>query len=169
MSRHPVRLILWFVFITGVLRAEPLPVIPASSRILTTELVKNFWINTLSRKPIPSKPSGLHPEMQAAWQRALDDRRATIQSIESGCRETEARLAMHSHNAAAWRMQGNETAALAAEAELRILHEHLAKLQLLEMQRHAAHAQIDAAERLREIESRLSNLRTEFDRYHQNR
>ena len=147
MSLQPIRLLVFLYLAATALHAEPLPAIPASTRILTVEQVKNFWVNTLSRKPIPSKPSGLHPELQAAWQDALDDRRATIQSVTSGWREDEARLAMHSHNATAWRMQGNEKAALAAEAELRRWQRHLSVMDTLEMVRRAAQAGIDSRDR----------------------
>ena len=147
MSSQPVRVLLMLYLAAAAVRAEQLPAIPGSSRILDLEQVKNFWVNTLSRKPIPSKPTGLHPEQQAAWQRALDDRHATIRSVMSGWREEEARLAMLSHNATAWRMQGNEMAAQNAEAELRRWQQHHSIMDTLQMVRRAAQSEIDARER----------------------
>ena len=66
MFSQPVRVLLSLYLAAMAVRAEQLPAIPVSSRILDLEQVKNFWVNTLSRKPIPPKPTGLHPEQQAA-------------------------------------------------------------------------------------------------------
>lgn len=143
MSSQPVRVLFLIYLLAAALHSEPLPAIPASSRILTIEQVANFWVNTLSRKPVPSKPSGLHPERQAAWQRAFDDRRATILSVTHGYREGEARLAMLAHNSAAWRRQGNEQAALAADAELRRWAKHLSVMDTLAVWRQVGQTQIE--------------------------
>lgn len=143
----------------GLLTAQNLPAIPPSERILTTESVRNFWINTLQQQPVPAKPTGLHPEKQAAWQRDLDSRESLIKGIRNGDRNIDAKLAQLRHNAAAWRKQGNETEADAAETKLREIQEHLARLETLEIQRKAAQSQIDAAERLKGIEAEISAIR----------
>lgn len=143
MSSQPVRVLLLIHLLAAALRSEPLPAIPASTRILAIDQVENFWVNTLLRKTVPSKPSGLHPERQAAWQRALDDRRATILSVTHGYRENEARLAMLAHNSGAWRRLGNEQAAVAADAELRRWAKHLSVMDTLAVWREVGQSQIE--------------------------
>ncbi len=147
----------------GLLTARNLPSIPPSERILTIESVRNFWINSLQQQSIPTKPTGLHPEKQAAWQRNLDSRESLITAIRNGDRNIDARLAQLRHNATAWRKQGNETEAEAAEARLREIQEHLALLETLELQRKAAQSQIDAAERLKGIEAEIAAIRASCD------
>lgn len=147
----------------GSLAAQNLPAIPPSERILTTESVKNFWINTLQNQPVPAKPTRLHPEQQAAWQRDLDSRESLIRSIRNGDRNIDAKLAQLGHNAAAWRRQGNETEAEAAEAKAREIHIYLARLATLELQRKAAQSQIDAVERLKNIEAEIAAIRASCD------
>ena len=151
-------LILTFV-LSGIARGmESLPTIPASDRILTVEQVRNFWINSLLRKPIPPKPSGLYPRQQATWRYQLATRQAAITAIESNQYATEARMAQLSHNSAAWRRRGNEVEANKCDAELRKIELHLAELETLSMQRAAAQAQIDAAERIKQLEATISSL-----------
>ncbi|MES2922520.1 MAG: hypothetical protein V4819_13285 [Verrucomicrobiota bacterium] len=139
--------------------AQDLPAIPPSDRILTTESVKNFWLNTLQQQPVPAKPTGLHPEQQAAWQQDLDSRASLIRAIRNGDRNTDAKLAELRHNATAWRQQGNGKDADAAEAKLREIQEHLARLETLEIQRKAAQSQIDAAETLKSIAAEIAAIR----------
>jgi hypothetical protein len=149
------------LIIFGAVRAhsETLPEIPGSSRVITFPQVRNFWIRALQAKPVPPKPNGLHPDRQSTWSRALADRNATIEAIRNGDHDTEALLVLHSHNAAAWRLSGNEEAAMAEEATLRELREHLARMHTLEFLARAAQSQIDSAERLRNIEAELESLR----------
>ena len=143
----------------GSLAAQDLPEIPPSERILTTDSVKNFWLNSLQQQPIPTKPTGLHPEKQEVWQRELDSRESLIKAIRNGERNIDAKLAQLRHNAAAWRRQGNETEAEAAEAKHREIQEHLVLLEILELQRKATKAQIDSAEALKGIEAEIAAIR----------
>lgn len=143
----------------GGLAARSLPAIPPSTRILTTEQVKNYWINSLQHQPVPSKPSGLHPEQQSAWRRNLESLESLIRSVRNGERDTDAKLAQLRHNADAWHQLGNEPEAEAAETKLRVIQGYLALMETLEMQRKAAQSQIDAAERLKGIEAEIAALR----------
>lgn len=158
-SKLLFRLILCLM-LPGSLRASDfLPAIPPSDRVITVQEVRNFWINQLLRLPIPTKPSGLYPQEQAAWRSRLNARKATLTAIESGHYGTEAKIVQLTHNAHAWRLKGNETEAKKAETELRNIELHLAKLATLSLQREAAQAQIDSAERIRAIEAEVSTCR----------
>lgn len=148
----------------GGLAAQSLPAIPPSTRILTTDLVKNYWINSLQHKPIPSKPLALHPEQQSAWQRNLESLDFLIRSVRNGERDTDAKLAQLRHNADAWNQLGNEAEAEAAETKLRVIQGYLALMETLEMQRRAAQSQIDAAERVKNIEAEIAALRASCNR-----
>lgn len=163
MIRMNPQLLILFILclmLPGSLRASDfLPSIPRSDRVITVQEVRNFWINRLLRLPIPTKPSGLYPQEQAAWRSRLNARKATLTAIESGHYGTEAKIAQLTHNAHAWRLRGNEKEAKNAEAELRRIELHLAKLATLQLQREAAQAQIDSAERIRALEAEVSSCR----------
>lgn len=164
--KHPasvIAILIAAVLSCEIARAQLLPAIPPSGRILTTGDVKNYWLNTLQNQPVPPKPTGLHPERQAGWQRDLDSRESMIRSIRKGDRNIDAKVAELTHNAEAWRRQGNEKEAEAAETKLREIRRHLALLETLELQRQAARSQIDAAERLKGIEARIAELRASCD------
>lgn len=96
--------------------------------------------------PVSPKPSGLYPKEQAAWKRRLDARESKFKAIEAGQYGTEARIAQLSHNAAAWRIKGNEEKAIKCDAELQIIEVYLAKLETLKLQRDAAQSQIETTE-----------------------
>jgi len=154
-------LCLFFCLMSSILlrASDELPPIPASDRVITLREVRNFWINTLLKRPIPPKPSGLYPREQAAWICRMNERKAMLDAIEVGHFGTEARMAQLAHNAHAWRLKGNEKEAKMAESELRTIETHLSKLSTLNLQRLAAEAQIESAERLRAIEAGMSSWR----------
>ena len=160
----PIVAILLLGCLGGRLAAQSLPTIPPSTRILTQEQVKNFWITSLQHQPIPPQPLGLHPERQSAWERSVVALDALIQSVRHGERDIDAKLVQLLHNAGAWHQLGNEKEAEAAEARLREIQGFLALMETLEMQRRAAQSQIDAAERLRDIEAEISALRAACNR-----
>ncbi|MEM9238307.1 MAG: hypothetical protein AAGB14_16165, partial [Verrucomicrobiota bacterium] len=64
--------------------AAELPTIPASDRILSSQEVKNYWLNVLHRKPLPPKSTGLHPQKQQARQDEIVRRRKLISGIRAG-------------------------------------------------------------------------------------
>lgn len=148
----------------GGLAAQSMPAIPPSTRILTTVQVKSYWVNSLQYLPVPSKPLGLHPQQQSAWQRNLESINSLIRSVRNGDRDTDAKLAQLRHNADAWHQLGNEPEAEAAETKLRLIQGYLALMDTLEMQRRAAQSQIDAAERVKNIEAEIAALRAACDR-----
>lgn len=158
-SKLLIRLILCLVLPSSLRASDFLPSIPRSERVITLKEVRNFWINQLLRLPIPTKPSGLYPQAQAAWRCRLNARIATLTAIESGHYGTEAKIAQLTHNANAWRLKGNENEAKKSEAELRDLELHLAKLATLSLQREAAQAQIDSAARIRALEAEVASWR----------
>ena len=51
MSSQPVRVLLMLILAAMAVRAEQLPAISGSSRILDLEQVKNFWVNTILLVP----------------------------------------------------------------------------------------------------------------------
>lgn len=154
---------LFLVLACGWGRAESLPVLPPSTRVLTQQEVKNFWINTLRRKAVPDKPSSLRPGELSSWRAMIRRRGSLILAVRNGDYDTPARLVQLRHNIRAWREQGAEEEALAVEAELQKLEEHLSRMRTLAAQRDAAKAQVDAAESLERIESRLSSIETNCD------
>lgn len=135
-------------------------VIPPSDRVLSMQEVKNHWINTVRDLPIPRKPNGLHPQARERWRANLQKRQDFIEAVRSGTHDTRAELARLEHNAEAWRRQGNEERAAATTTQLRGLREHLARLELLEVQRQAALAQIEASRQLAAIQAELDALRS---------
>ena len=139
-------------------RAQSFPSIPASDRVLTTQEVKNFWINKTLRTPVPPKPTGLHPHAQARWSARLRERHSFVEAIRSGQFDTKARLTKLEHNIQAWQTRDNEEKARESERDLRELREHLSRLETLRLQRKAARAQIDAAERVAELEAEIYRL-----------
>lgn len=151
---------LLLVLASGWGRAESLPVLPPSTRVLSQQEVKNFWINTLRRKAVPDKPSSLRPGELAAWKGMIRRRGSLILAIRNGEHDTPARLVQLRHNIRAWREQGADAEALAVEAELQKLEEHLSRMRTLAAQRDAAEAQVDAAESLDRIEAKLSTIDT---------
>lgn len=146
--------------IAGGAGAEQLVPIPPSDRVFTVTEIKNFWVNALRKLPMPKKPSGLHPEAQEEWRRNLNRRRAFVNSVRAGDYDTQAVIVQLGHNTEAWRWRGEEEKAEATLKKLRMRQEHLARMELLEMQRRAATTQIEALENLKAIEIELSALRS---------
>lgn len=134
-----------------------LPVIPPSNRILSVKQVTNYWVNTLLSTRLPPQPNGLYPKKQQAWKSMCYQYNSKIRSIQNGNYNDEAQCVQLAHNAAAWRILGNEQEALKCESHLRSLQLHHAKIATLGMQRNAAHAQIQAAETLTERSSSSYN------------
>lgn len=137
-----------------------MPQIPPSDRVLSVQEVKNFWINTIKKMPIPNKPTGLHPEKRHQWHAKLEWRKGFISDVRNGVYDTNAKLVQLKHNADAWHRQGNEKKSQVAKVQLREMNEHLARLEVLELQRRAAQAQINAAEKIRALEEEISLLRS---------
>lgn len=151
-----------FIALAFGAKAEAFPNLPIkpSERILTSQEVKNGWVNATRALPIPSKPTGLHPKAQAEWRNGLERRKAFILAVESGVHDKRAEVIALEHNIGAWRLRGEEAKAVETEERLRELLEHHARLETLELQRRAALAQITTAERLRAVEAELSALRS---------
>jgi hypothetical protein len=127
--------------------AEQFPNIPGSDRILTAGEVENYWFNTLRQRPIPRKPSSLHPAKQATWEAELRARRQHLQSVLAGVHRDQASLAALEHNIEAYRRMGDATKLAATQSELWARQEHHAKLAALRTQRETATRIAEAAER----------------------
>ncbi len=154
------------LFVCGVLtsHATVLPEIPPSERILSIEEVRNYWVNTLRGRPVPPRPTGLHPDQQRQWSDMVRARQHLIERARQGEFDDQAAFVALRHNANAWRMRGDEEQAEKIEAKLRALEIHRKQLEVLETQRRAALAQIEMAERVAALESRLSSLRSDYQR-----
>lgn len=154
--------LLLFLGLCLPLAAESFPAVPASDRVLTVAEVKNYWVNTIAKRPLPPKPTGLYPEKQAQWQQRVEQRQELMKSVRGGSYDTDAKLAALNHNVEAWRLQGDETKRTEAERQLNEFKEHLARLATLEAQRRAAEAVIEMADRVRSLEAEISSLRSEL-------
>ncbi|BCX48483.1 hypothetical protein HAHE_23910 [Haloferula helveola] len=150
--------------LTPLARASgALPEIPRSDRVLSLDEVKNYWINTLCRAPLPAKGNGLHPEQQqrrvAAEQQILD----RIRQIREGKHDTAAQLARLAHNADAYDKLGDAAAAGETEARLFALREHLAKLAKLEAERALAEKLDEELDRIDSLEAEISSLKSQIN------
>ncbi len=146
------------------LAASDFPAIPDSTRILSREEVKNFWVNHLRRRPLPPRPNGLHPERQRAWDQAIAQRRSRIRAIRNGHHDTRAQLVRLEHNAEAWDRLGLPEQAKEVEARLYTLREHLATIAKLEAEKRLWIRLGEALDRIDELEREISNLRAEVHR-----
>ena len=159
-----LRLLLPLVFIGTRTHAGELPSLPISSRVLTEAEVKNYWVNTIRKRPVPPKPTRLHMDALGKWQADLNERVTMVESIRGGACDLEARLACLAHNTDAWELQGEPEKARKTEQRLLRLREHLAKMAALEARRRAAEQAIADAARIRALESEISQLRQEISR-----
>ncbi|MGJ8722946.1 MAG: hypothetical protein ACSHYB_00200 [Roseibacillus sp.] len=142
-------------------QSRKLPKIPTSTRILTLEEVRNYWVNQLSRKSLPKKPSGLHPEKQARWRTLVTQRRQFIASIRAGHFQTEANLALLRHNFAAYTALKQDDEAEKTATKLRNLENHLAKMKTLRLQQEAAKKELAASQQLTALRNEISQLESE--------
>ena len=128
-------------------RAVELPKIPASTRILTTEEVQNYWFNTLRNQPRPKRPSGLYPLQQRMWDREREAEKARLRAILNGKYQSEALLAALTHNVEVYRALEKWEALAATQSEIQRILEHRSKMAALEAQRQSAERVANAAER----------------------
>ena len=159
---RPLFLLLSVFLITSQAGAMVLPEIPNSPRILTTEEVKNFWVN---RMPVPSAPSQLRSDYARAnvgYHRQIGERHRLVQEIRAGRLDKEAKMAMLRHNIVAYRMHGKNDELLALSAELDTLERaELKDQQQMELERQAemprlTDAEADRLERLIAATERLA-------------
>ncbi|MDQ8191877.1 hypothetical protein [Roseibacillus persicicus] len=161
-SRFTYLLLLWALATSCAFAAEPLPAIPKSDRILNLEEVRNFWINFLKNKPIPKKPTNLHPERRAKWVKAFKQRDHQIQSIRDGHYDTAALKAQLTHNLAAYLAKKDEKGATVTRSQLNELNLHLEKLKTLRLQQEAARKAIATAEEVEALRAKVSSLESEI-------
>ena len=141
---------------------ESLPPIPASARILTLEEVQNYWVNQLSKKPLPKKPTGLHPEKQAQWRTIVAQRNSFIASIQAGQCKTRATLAQLRHNSAAYTALKQDDKAKKTTAQLQDLEVHLENIKTLRLQQEAARKELADSKKLDALQNRIDQLESQL-------
>jgi hypothetical protein len=114
------------------LSAADFPVVPPSSRALTVDQVKTFWVDR---------------------QYVLSD------DIRKGKHDLAARLVCLSHNVASWSRLGDEAKSQAAEQHLIQLREHVARLATLEAQLESA-ARRGATDRMAEVIAEILRVKS---------
>ncbi|MEP4076817.1 hypothetical protein [Haloferula sp.] len=137
------------------LHGAELPAIPESNRVLTSDEVKNYWLNAIPKMELPAKGNGLHPEQQAKRERKIEQRKTLMREIKSGKYDVDAKLASLSHNVVAHTQLGETDKAKMSEERLYLLREHLSKLATLKAQR-------DIAEKLSEATDQIASLKAEI-------
>jgi hypothetical protein len=148
-----------FLLLACSLKAGNLPSVPPSDRVLSTEEVKNYWLNAIPKKKLPPKANGLHPEDQAHRERVIQQRKNLMQQVRQGVHDTDAKLATLAHNVDAHTKRGEDQKAKHAEERLFALREHLSKLATLEVQRETARKLAEAHDQIAGLESEISALR----------
>ena len=144
------------------------PQIPPSDRILTVTEVQNYWVHQLSNKPLPKKPTGLHPEKQAKWRNFVAQRNSFIASIQAGQFKTKATLAQLRHNSAAYTALKQDDEAAKTLAQLRDLEAHLEKMKTLRLQQDAAKKELADSKKLAALRNEISQLESEVSQLHSN-
>lgn len=151
--------VLWFI-LGGALAAAGLPAIPDSERVVTRQEVKNYWIHHIRHAPVASRPLGLEPEKQRAWDARMAARQARIRAILAGNHDLDARHAQLQHNLEAWRLQENAEEVAKVEAELQRLREHLARMAALKAEKERSERATEAERRARHLEQENRSLRS---------
>ena len=130
-------------------RALSLPEIPDSLRILSTQEVKNYWVNKMPEPREPSRLAREYHTLIVEYHREVGERHRLIQEIRAGRYDGYARIIMLRHNLQAYLLMGDDVQVAAVRTELE-------ELEAIAQREEAEAARADRLERLIAATERLA-------------